>query len=108
MDSIEPFEDTIAAIASATNIGTGGIAIIRVSGKKAIITCKKIVETKSKYAWQTHRVFHGFVKDPSENTLIDEILVLVMKGPNSFTGEDIVELHCHGGVVIVNRVYKYF
>ena len=106
MDSIEPFEDTIAAIASATNIGSGGVALIRVSGKDAINVCKKIVNTKSKYAWQTHRVFHGFVKDPSENILIDEILVLVMKGPNSFTGEDIVELHCHGGVVIVNRVLQ--
>ena len=106
MNNLEPTRDTIAAIASAINIGFGGVAIIRVSGKDAINSCKKIVETRSKFAWQSHRVFHGYVKDYSENTLIDEILILVMKGPNSFTGEDIVELHCHGGVVIVNRVLE--
>ena len=106
MDSIEPNKDTIAAIASAINAGYGGVALIRVSGKDAIKSSKRIVETKSKFAWETHRVFHGFIKDYSENILIDEILIIVMKGPNSFTGEDIVELHCHGGIVVVNRALE--
>ena len=51
MDSIVTTEDTIAAIASAISIGKGGVAIIRVSGKDAINSCKKIVQTNSKYAW---------------------------------------------------------
>tara|TARA_Y100001970_G_scaffold294330_1_gene450685 strand:+ start:13804 stop:15186 length:1383 start_codon:yes stop_codon:yes gene_type:complete len=106
MDSIKPNEDTIAAIASAINVGHGGVAIIRISGNNAIISSKKIVETKSKFAWQTNRVFHGYVKDYSKEILIDEILVIIMKGPNSFTGEDIVELHCHGGIIVVNRVLE--
>ena len=106
MNNLEPTRDTIAAIASAINAGYGGVALIRISGKDSINVSRKIVETKSKFAWQTHRVFHGYVKDNSQNTLIDEILILVMKGPNSFTGEDIVELHCHGGVVVVNRVLE--
>ena len=106
MNNLEPTKDTIAAIASAINAGYGGVALIRISGKDSINVSRKIVETKSKFAWQTHRVFHGYVKDNSQNTLIDEILILVMKGPNSFTGEDIVELHCHGGVVVVNRVLE--
>jgi len=106
MISIEPSRDTIAAIASAINVGYGGVAILRVSGIDAINSCQNIVETRSKFAWQSHRVFHGYVKDYSKDLLIDEILVLVMKGPNSFTGEDIVELHCHGGVVVINRVLE--
>ena len=106
MDSIFPTQDTIAAIASAISVGIGGVAVIRVSGKESINACKKIVKTKSKFAWETHRVFHGFVNDNYDNKLIDEILILVMKSPNSFTGEDIVELHCHGGVIVVNKVLK--
>ena len=106
MDSIFPTEDTIAAIASAINIGNGGVAVIRVSGKESINSCKKIVRTKSKYAWESNRVFHGFIEDKSLKKLIDEVLILVMQSPNSFTGEDVVELHCHGGVIIVEKVLK--
>ncbi len=104
MESILNAEDTIAAIASAISLGKGGIAVIRVSGKEAINCCKNIVKTKSKYAWESNRVFHGYIKDNLENKLIDEILITVMHSPNTFTGEDIVELHCHGGVIIVNKV----
>ena len=106
MNSILPIEDTIAAIASAISIGNGGVAVIRVSGKESINSCKSIIRTKSKYAWESHRVFHGFVEDNFTHKLVDEVLILVMKSPNSFTGEDIVELHCHGGVIIVNKVLK--
>ena len=106
MESIVPTEDTIAAIASAISLGKGGIAVIRVSGAKAIKCCKNIVETKSKIAWESHRVFHGYVKDNLTNKFIDEILISVMQSPNSFTGEDIVELQCHGGVIIVNQVLQ--
>ena len=79
MDSIVITEDTIAAIASAISIGNGGVAVIRVSGKESINACKKIIRTKSKFAWESHRVFHGFVEDNLQNKLIDEILILVMK-----------------------------
>ncbi len=106
MESIIDTEDTIAAIASAISLGKGGIAVIRVSGEEAINSCKNIVETKSKYAWESHRVFHGFIKDNLENKFIDEILITVMHSPNSFTGEDVVELHCHGGVIVVNKVME--
>ena len=106
MESEVPTEDTIAAIATAISLGKGGIAVIRVSGKEAINCCKNIVETKSKHAWESHRVFHGFIKNNLENKFIDEILISVMQAPNSFTGEDIVELHCHGGVIVVNKVME--
>ncbi len=104
MSSIIPTQDTIAAIASAISIGKGGIAIIRVSGSEAINSCRKIVKTKSKNAWRSNRVFHGFAIDLVDKKLVDEILILVMRAPNSFTGEDIVEINCHGGIIIVNRI----
>ena len=106
MNSIIPIDDTIAAIGSAITIGKGGVAIIRVSGSEALQACKNIVKTRSSQPWESHRVFHGYAKDCEANKLIDEILVLVMKSPNSFTGEDIVELHCHGGIIIVNRILE--
>jgi len=106
MESILTTDDTIAAIASAVSIGNGGVAVIRVSGKDSINSCKEIVRTKSKYAWESHRVFQGLIEDKSQNKLIDEVLILVMKSPNSFTGEDVVELQCHGGVIVVNKVLK--
>ncbi len=104
MESKLTSRETIAAIATSNTIGKGGIAIIRVSGFEAIRSCKMIVETNAEFAWQANRVFYGYVKDKIEDQLIDEILVLVMKEPNSFTGEDTVELHCHGGVISVRRV----
>jgi len=106
MDPIITTEDTIAAIATAINIGEGGIAVIRISGSESIQICKQIIETNSKIAWESHRVFHGYVKDIFEDIFLDEILVLVMKSPNSFTGEDIVEIHCHGGIIVVNRILE--
>ena len=69
MDSIVTTEDTIAAIASAINIGKGGVAIIRVSGKESINSSKKIVQTKSKYAWESHKVFHGFIQENKQKNL---------------------------------------
>jgi len=106
MDSIIPTVDTIAAISTAIALGKGGIAVIRVSGIKAIERCQTIVQTKSKHAWESHRIFYGFILDPYENKLIDEVLISVMKSPNSFTGENIVEIHCHGGIVVVNRILE--
>ncbi len=104
MSSIIPLDDTIAAIATAITMGKGGVAIIRVSGSEAIFSCKKIVQTKSKNAWKSNTVFLGYAIDQEEEKIVDEILILVMRGPNSFTGEDIVEIHCHGGIIIVNRI----
>ncbi len=104
MSPIIPLDDTIAAIASAITLGKGGIAVIRVSGPDAINACRRIVQTKSNKAWEANRVFHGYAKDLESEKLVDEILIIVMRSPNSFTGEDIVEIHCHGGIIVVNRI----
>ena len=71
MESIVPTEDTIAAIASAISMGKGGVAVIRVSGRESINSCKKIVRTKSKNAWKSNRVFHGFIQGNRQNEFIE-------------------------------------
>lgn len=90
---------TIAAI--ATPYGVGGISVIRVSGNRAIEIVDRIF-TKELASAPTHTVHYGFIK--SQNEYIDEVLVTVMKGPKTFTGEDVVEIGTHGGILVTNRV----
>ena len=107
MSLISQSEDTIAAIATAIAAGQGGIAIIRISGPAAIEIGKKVVSIPGEApAWSSHQVLYGYVMDETGKERIDEVLVLNMKAPRSFTGEDIVEIHCHGGLIAVQRVLE--
>lgn len=95
--------DTIAAISTA--IGEAGIAIVRMSGDDSINIIDKIFVSASgtKMAEAENRKFlYGHICDGDKK--IDEVLVVKMKGPHSYTAEDIVEIHCHGGVVSVKRI----
>lgn len=95
--------DTIAAISTA--IGEAGIAIVRMSGDDSINIIDKIFASASgvKMADAENRKFlYGHICDGDKK--IDEVLVVKMKGPHSYTAEDIVEIHCHGGVVSVKRI----
>lgn len=95
--------DTIAAISTA--IGEAGIAIVRISGDDSINIIDKIFVSASgtKMAEAENRKFlYGHICDGDKK--IDEVLVVKMKGPHSYTAEDIVEIHCHGGVVSVKRI----
>lgn len=95
--------DTIAAISTA--IGEAGIAIVRMSGDDSINIIDKIFVSASgtKMAEAENRKFlYGHICDGDKK--IDEVLVIKMKGPHSYTAEDIVEIHCHGGVVSVKRI----
>lgn len=95
--------DTIAAISTA--IGEAGIAIVRMSGDDSINIIDEIFKSASgkKMAEAENRKFlYGHMVDGDK--LIDEVLVVKMKGPHSYTAEDIVEVHCHGGVVSVKRI----
>lgn len=93
---------TIAAV--ATPPGEGGIAIIRISGSDAISIASKIFSGPvSRY--ETHTAHLGKIIG-STGEIIDEVLLLVMKGPRSFTGEDTVEIHCHGGSLICRKVLE--
>lgn len=95
--------DTIAAI--ATPHGTGGISVIRISGDESIKICDKIFKAKSKKSLldaKTHTIHYGNIV--VNDDIIDEVLVSVMRAPNTFTREDTVEINCHGGLVVTEKV----
>ena len=98
--------DTIAAISSAA--GNSGIGIIRVSGDEAIEVVDKIFRPANKNKKlanvESHTVHYGHIMDGDET--VDEVLVMVMRGPRTFTGEDTVEINCHGGTYVVSRVLE--
>lgn len=98
----EPYQpgDTIAAV--ATPPGEGGVGIIRISGKKAVPIANSIF-TGDVPSFATHTAHYGKVLD-SNGTPVDAVLLLVMLGKRSYTGEDTVEIHCHGGSLITRRV----
>lgn len=98
-------KDTIAAISTA--VSDSGIGIVRISGEKAIEIADKVYlgkNNKRLISQRTHTIHYGYIVD--NGTIIDEVLVMIMKGPKSFTGEDTIEINCHGGVYVVNRVLE--
>ena len=95
--------DNIAAIVTA--IGAAGVGIIRISGPEAIQIAAKIYKGKNDLnTVASHRIIYGHVYDYKNNKTIDEALFLIMKEPSSFTGENVVEIQCHGGIVPVKQV----
>ena len=94
--------DTIAAI--STTLGVGAIAIIRVSGDKAIDIVNKIFKGKNLKKVESHTINYGYIVDNGKE--IDEVLVSVMKSPKTFTCEDVVEINTHGGIAITNKVLE--
>ena len=96
MNILEEF-DTISAV--ATPIGTGGVGVIRVSGDKAFEISDRIFSKKDLKAG---KIYHGWIFDGDNK--VDEVIVLPFKNPNSYTGEDVIEIHCHGGVNVVKNI----
>lgn len=95
--------DTIAAISTA--LGEGGIAIIRVSGPDAIRETSSLFKSKAPLTEAaSHTVQYGHIVDPISEKRVEEVLVTIMRAPRSFTMEDVVEIHCHGGVISVKKV----
>ncbi len=92
-------KDTIAAIATAMT--NSGIGIVRISGDEALDIVRKIYKGKE---LKDHEIHYGYIMDGQET--IDEVLVMIMKGPHSFTGEDTVEINCHGGVYVLRRILE--
>lgn len=93
---------TIAAIATPT--GVGGIGIIRISGYSSLGIIEKIFSRSPAAKWESHRAYYGHIVSRGE--VIDEVLVLTMLAPRSYTTEDVVEIHCHGGTQVLRRVLK--
>jgi tRNA modification GTPase len=95
-------ESTIAAI--ATPRGTGGIAAIRISGPQSWEIAHRLSHTKK--SWQAGRVYHDWLIDLADEKLVDEVIFLPFKAPHSYTGEDAVEIHCHGGHTLARLVLQ--
>ena len=97
--------DTICAI--ATPIGEGGVAIIRISGEKSLEIADKIFVGKNKKDlkdMKTYTMRYGNIVDIDTEEIIDDVILSYMKAPRSYTGENVIEVNCHGGVVATNRV----
>lgn len=100
-------EHTIAAISTST-MSSGGISIVRMSGKDAIETADKIFVSKNGKKLSeasSHTVHYGNIVDEDGN-IIDEVLVIVMRSPNTYTREDVVEIDCHGGILVTRKVLE--
>lgn len=99
--------DTIAAI--STPMGEGAIAIVRLSGEEAVQITDKIFQSpngKKLSEVKTHTIHYGHLIDPKTDEVVEEVMVSLMRGPKTFTREDVVEINCHGGIVSVNRVLQ--
>ncbi|TVQ48210.1 MAG: tRNA uridine-5-carboxymethylaminomethyl(34) synthesis GTPase MnmE [Gloeocapsa sp. DLM2.Bin57] len=97
---------TITAIATAVVPQQGSISIVRVSGEKALEIAQQLFYTPGKQIWSSHRILYGYIRHPETEEVIDEALLLIMKAPRSYTKEDLVEFHCHGGIIPVQRVLQ--
>ncbi|MFN7255641.1 MAG: tRNA uridine-5-carboxymethylaminomethyl(34) synthesis GTPase MnmE [Microcystis sp.] len=98
--------DTIAAIATAIVPEQGSIGIVRLSGSQAVAIARRLFHTRNRQKWQSHRLLYGYIRHPQSQAIIDEALLLLMLAPRSFTREDVVEFHCHGGIMPVQQVLQ--
>jgi len=100
-------DDTIAAI--STPVGQGGIGIVRLSGKDAVRIADSLFRSAKKKRLKqslSHRILYGHIVDPSDKTVVDEVLVSIMRAPNTYTKEDVVEINCHGGAMPLRAVLE--
>lgn len=97
--------DTITAI--STPYGTGGIGIVRISGDKSFDIAGKIFKGRKPFdEIKSHTINYGKIIDPKTGETLDEVLVSKMKKPNTFTREDVVEINCHGGIVVLKKLIE--
>lgn len=97
-------QDTIAAISTA--LGEGAIGIVRLSGPEAVTIANRVFKGKNLSQVPSHTLHYGHIIDPNQGEVIDEVMVALMRGPKSFTREDIVEINCHGGIIALQSVLE--
>lgn len=100
--------DTETIVSMATPVGMGAIGIIRVSGMDAFLIAEKLFKGKKKSFKElpSHKVTLGWIQDPALQQVIDEVLLIKMKAPNTYTREDLVEIHCHGSPFIFQKIIE--
>ncbi len=97
-------EDTIAAIATAP--GEGGIGIIRISGESAFDVLGRVFCPANPAALENRKMSYGHIVNPQTKSIVDEVLCVYMKGPKTYTTEDVVEINCHGGMVPLRKTLE--
>jgi len=98
--------ETIAAIATAIVPQQGSVGIVRLSGAAAAAIARTLFYAPGQQSWESHRILYGYVRDPETQRTVDEALLLLMWSPRSYTREDVVEFHCHGGIMAVQQVLQ--
>ncbi len=98
------FDETIVAVSTA--FGEGAISIIRLSGSEAINIVNKVFKGKNLMDVKSHTINYGHIINIEDGFAIDEVLVSVMKSPRTYTAEDIVEINCHGGIFVTNKIME--
>ena len=98
--------ETIVAIATAVVPQQGSVGIVRLSGSNSLAIAKTLFDSPGKHEWSSHRILYGYIRDPETQKIVDEALLLLMLKPRSFTREDVVEFHCHGGIMAVQEVLQ--
>ncbi|MFM6192533.1 MAG: tRNA uridine-5-carboxymethylaminomethyl(34) synthesis GTPase MnmE, partial [Planktothrix sp.] len=93
--------ETIVAIATAIVPQQGSVGIVRMSGTESQAIAKQLFYSPGRQAWESHRILYGYIRHPKTQKTIDEALLLLMLSPRSYTREDVVEFHCHGGIIAV-------
>ncbi|WP_110985566.1 tRNA uridine-5-carboxymethylaminomethyl(34) synthesis GTPase MnmE [Acaryochloris thomasi] len=96
---------TIVAIATAIVPQQGSIGVVRLSGPEAVAIATHLFHAPGHQKWESHHILYGHIQD-SEGQIIDEALLLLMLAPRSYTREDVVEFHCHGGIIAVQQVLQ--
>ena len=103
MDMNTSLDETIVAL--ATPPGEGALAIIRLSGSQSLLIVNQLFRTKNLLQEDTHTLHYGTLYKPSGH-LLDEVVVSLFKAPRSYTGEDIVEISCHGSAFIIQQILE--
>lgn len=99
-------QDTIAAIATAIVPQQGSVGIVRLSGEDSLPIAHALFQAPGRQSWESHRILYGYLRHPQSQQIIDEALLLLMLAPRSYTREDVVEFHCHGGIMAVQQVLQ--
>ncbi|MBR0385031.1 MAG: tRNA uridine-5-carboxymethylaminomethyl(34) synthesis GTPase MnmE [Erysipelotrichaceae bacterium] len=95
--------DTIAAV-STSLLAASAINIVRISGPEAFEVLGKIFRCRQKQ-WEGYRIYYGTIVEPDSGNSVDEVLVSIFRAPHSYTGEDMAEINCHGGLYVTRRIY---
>lgn len=98
--------ETIVAIATAIVPQQGSVGIVRMSGTESQAIAKQLFYSPGRQTWESHRILYGYIRHPQTQKTLDEALLLLMLSPRSYTREDVVEFHCHGGIIAVQQVLQ--